>query len=192
MKGKAGGPASPRPEDDMQKLPRVILVSLATLIPATVLAAYTVKAPLDGKVGDTTYTSSGSFHGAVDISGGICAETGVTTAVMGSLAWNVTIQNTSRECGMDATGGSNNTVSHTFASGRSLRQWHFNKSADSYDRTCDRCFIGTVGSAGLITGGIPRAHLQYDIQGTLITNWYPPYVTKGQTVTTSTTIGSFY
>lgn len=173
----------------MKMLPRVMLVSLTTLIPLTALA-FTVKAPLAGKVGDLTYASTGAFHGAVDISGGVCAETGVTTAVVGSLSWNVSTPTLTRECSPDATSGQSNEAKHTFANGYTLRQWHFNKSANSYDRTCDRCFIGTVGATGTADGK-PRAHLQYDLQGTKITSWYSPYVTKGQSVTTSTTIGSF-
>jgi hypothetical protein len=173
----------------MKTLPRVMLVSLATLIPATVLA-FTVKAPLDGKVSETSYTSTGAYHAAVDISGGVCRETGVTTAVVGSLAWNVTVRTLTLECSPDATSGYSNEAKHTFANGYTFRQWHFNKSDKSYDRTCDRCFIGTVGATGTADGR-PRAHLQYDFQGTKVTGWYLPYVTQGESVTTSTTIGSF-
>jgi hypothetical protein len=160
------------------------LASLA-LLPAAATAAYRVGAPFPGTVLTTTYSSSGSFHGAVDISSGQCNSWGVETGVVGSLHWNVTIRTTTLVCYSGS--GNQNEARHTFANGYSFRLWHFLKTADSYDRTCDRCQIGNEG--GTDTLGTPHVHLQYDNNGTRNTAWYSGYTTKGEFLDRGETVG---
>jgi hypothetical protein len=156
------------------------------LIPAAATASYRVGSPIPGTVVGTTYSSSGSFHGALDISSGQCNYWGVETGVVGSLSWNFTIRTTGVVC--SGTGsGTQNEVKHTFPDGYTFRIWHFIKTADSYDRTCDRCQVGNEGATGAATS--PHVHLQYDKLGTLNTSWYSAYATKGEYLDRGETIG---
>ncbi|HLM46517.1 MAG TPA: hypothetical protein VK458_21790, partial [Myxococcaceae bacterium] len=121
------------------KLSLAALASLA-LVPAAV-TAHTVKAPYTATVTTTTYYSSGSFHGAIDVSSGSCNYWGVETSVVGSVYWNITINTSLNDCNGSGS-GNQNEARHIWESGWSFRLWHFNKTANSYDRTCDRCQIG--------------------------------------------------
>ena len=165
------------------------LAALASLSLAPVTAnAVTVKAPFPGTVTATAYYSSGTFHGAVDISSGRCNYWGVETGAVGSFSWNVTIRTSGVYC--NGTGsGTQNEARHVWADGTTYRMWHFIKTSDSYDRTCDRCQVGNEGGTGNATG--PHVHLQVDKNGTRDTSWYAGYVKKGDVVTRSTTIGVF-
>jgi hypothetical protein len=155
---------------------KMMLTSLA-LIPAVSGAAYTVGAPFPGTVTATTYYSSGSFHGAVDLSSSAaCGYWGVETGIGASLSWNVTINTTGKVCYGNGS-GNQNEGKHTFANGYTFRQWHFLKSADSYDRTCNRCQLGDEGGTGNVTG--PHTHMQYDKAGSNSTSWYSG-TTKGE------------
>jgi len=148
--------------------------------------AHTVKSPFPGTVTATTYYSSGTFHGAVDISSGRCNYWGAETGVVGSVYWNVTVRTVGVYC--NGTGsGTQNEAAHVWADGWTFRQWHFIKTADSFDRTCDRCQVGNEGGTGNSTG--PHAHLQQDKSGTKDTAWYANYTTKGEAVDRSETIG---
>lgn len=151
------------------------LASLA-LIPAAA-TAYTVGSPFPGTVTATTNYSSGTFHGAVDISSGRCNYWGVETAVQASLSWNVTINTTGIVCNGNGS-GNQNEAKHTFSNGYTFRQWHFIKTSDSYDRTCNRCQVGNEGGTGNATG--PHTHMQYDKAGSKNTSWYSPYTSKGE------------
>ncbi|ATB30915.1 hypothetical protein [Melittangium boletus] len=162
------------------------LMSLA-LLPAAA-TANPVVAPHAGTVTATTYYSSGSFHGAVDISSGkTCGVDPVKVAVKGMLAWNVTIRTTAKVCYGNGS-GNQNEVKHTFANGYTFRQWHFLYDATlSQDKTCDRCAIGREGGTGNVTG--PHTHLQYDKSGTNSTSWYAGTV-KGEYLETGDAIGN--
>jgi hypothetical protein len=164
--------------------PLLALATLAALVPAT-SPARNVGAPLAGTVSATTYASSGAYHGAVDISGGTCGTTPVTTGVSGSLAWNVTINTPSTVC-YTAMTGPQNEAKHTFADGFTFRLMNFNKSAQTYDRTCDGCNIGAAGDKGLPAGSI---HLQRDKAGTKDTSWYAGYAIKGEALTAGELVG---
>jgi hypothetical protein len=161
------------------------LAALA-LIPAAATASYRVGSPIPGTVMSTNYIPSGSFHGALDISSGRCNYWGVDTGVVATLSWNVTIRTTGVVC-YGSGSGTQNEVKHTFADGATFRIWHFIKTADSYDRTCDRCQVGNEGATGNVTG--PHVHLQYDINGTNNTSWYSAYATKGEYLDRGETIG---
>ncbi|HYO53020.1 hypothetical protein [Archangium sp.] len=161
-----------------------VLASLA-LIPAAA-TAHTVKSPHPGTVTATTYYSSGAFHGAVDISSGRCNYWGVETGVVGSVSWNVTIRTTGVYC-YGSGSGNTNEAKHVWADGATFRLWHFIRTADSYDRTCDRCQVGNEGLASSSTG--PHTHLQQDRLGTNDTSWYSGYTTKGEVVDRTETIG---
>lgn len=172
----------------MRNTTKTILTALASLalIPAAA-TAHTVKSPFPGTVTATTYYSSGTFHGAVDIgSGGRCNYWGAETGVVGSVYWNVTIRTTGIVCNGNGS-GNQNEAKHVWESGWTFRQWHWIKTADSYDRTCDRCQVGNIGGTGNSTG--PHAHLQQDKLGTNDTSWYSGYTTKGEAVDRSETIG---
>ena len=127
----------------MRKSLKITLAALSSLALIPVAAtAHTVKSPFPGTVTAVTYYSSGSFHGAVDISSrNACSYWGVETGVVGSLYWNVTIRTTAVVCYGNGS-GNQNEVKHVFANGYTFRQWHFLKEPTSYDRTCDRCQIG--------------------------------------------------
>ncbi|HYO53019.1 hypothetical protein [Archangium sp.] len=157
------------------------LATLMALVPTTAPGAYTVGSPLAGTVRTTTYYSSGAFHGAVDISNGPCGTNPITTGVVGSLSWNVTLRTTGIAC--DMAGGTQNEAAHTFADGYTFRLLQFNKSANSYDRTCDRCSIGIEGP--------DHIHLQRDRNGTNITTWYSGYTTVGEFLSLGETVGVF-
>jgi hypothetical protein len=160
------------------KMTLAALASLA-LIPAAATAAYQVGSPIPGTVKTTTYSSSGAFHGAVDIASGQCGYWGADTGVVGSLSWDITIRNTNVLCYGSGIPTSYNEARHIFANGFSFRIWHFIKTADSVDKTCDRCMIGNEG--GTTTSlGIPHIHLQYDINGTNSTAWYSSYTVQGE------------
>lgn len=161
------------------------LAALAALAPTPAPAARDVQAPLAGTVSNTIYTSSGAFHAAVDIDGGTCGTTPVTTAVVGSLSWNVVINTAYTLCGTAMT-GAQNVAKHTFADGFTFRLMQFNKSAQTYDRTCDRCNIGMAGDKGLPEGAI---HLQRDKNGTRDTSWYQGYTAKGEVLSLGERIG---
>ena len=144
------------------------LMSLA-LLPAAA-GAYEVGAPFPGTVTATTYYSSGTFHGAIDLSSSAaCGYWGVETAVNASLSWNVTIRTSTKVCYGNGS-GNQNEVKHTFSNGYTFRQWHFLKTASSVDKTCNRCQIGDEGGTGNVTG--PHTHIQYDKSGTNNTSWY--------------------
>ena len=161
----------------MRKSMKMTLAALASLalLPTTV-TAHMVKAPFPGTVTATTYTSSGTFHGAVDLSSGRCNYWGVETGVVGSVFWNITINSTSVTCDVVTR----NEAKHVWADGWVYRILNFIKTADSYDRTCDRCQIGNEGL---------HTHIQQDKNGTKDTAWYSAYVTKGEVVDRTTTIG---
>jgi len=170
----------------MMKRALTALASLA-LLPMTT-AAHEVRGPYTGTVTATTYTSSGSFHGAVDIaSGDACGYWGVQTSVVGSVYWNVTINITSTLCSWSGGSGTQNEAKHVWADGWVFRLWHFNKTAASVDKTCDRCQVGDEGGGGSLSG--PHTHLQQDKSGTLDTSWYSGYTLKGEVVSRSETLG---
>jgi hypothetical protein len=161
-----------------------VLTSVA-LIPTAALAV-TIYAPHPGTVTATTYYSSGSFHGAVDISSGRCNYWGVESPVHGTFSWNVTIRTTGIVCNGNGS-GNQNEAKHVFSDGTTFRMWHFIKTADSYDRTCDRCQVGNEGGTGNSTG--PHTHLQVDKNGTNDTSWYSGYTVKGEAVDRNEIIG---
>ncbi len=169
----------------MRNTMKVTLAALA-LLPAATTAAYRVGSPFPGTVTATTYYSSGTFHGAVDISSGQCNYWGVDTAVVALLSWNVTIRTTGVVCSGSGS-GNQNEVKHTFPDGYSFRLWHFIKTADSVDKTCDRCQVGNEGGTSSSTG--PHVHLQYDNNGTLNTAWYSGYTVKGEFLDRGETVG---
>jgi hypothetical protein len=158
---------------------KTILAALASLalIPTTV-TAHTVIAPISGTVTAIyNYAPSGAYHGGVDISSGRCNYWSILGGLSGSVYWNVTIRTTGIYCNGSGS-GTQNEVSHTFADGSTFRQWHFIKTSDSYDRTCDRCSLGNEGGTGNVTG--PHTHQQIDKLGTIDTSWSK--VVKGQIV----------
>jgi hypothetical protein len=155
----------------------VALAGLA-LTPATALAL-NVYAPHYGAASATTYYSSGAFHGAVDVSSGTCNYWGVRVPLAGAYYWNVTIRTTGVYC-YGSGSGTQNEAKHVFTDGWTLRLWHFIKTADSYDRTCDRCRIGTEGATGNVTG--PHTHIQVDMNGTNDTSWYAGYTVPGEVI----------
>jgi hypothetical protein len=163
-----------------------VAVLALVLIPATALGSLRVGSPFPGTVTATTYYSSGTFHGAVDISSGQCYYWGVETGVVATLFWNVTINTTGVVCNGSGH-GNQNEAKHTFADDRIFRQWHFIKTASSYDRTCDRCQIGDEGGTGYVTG--PHTHMQYDRYGSNITSWYSSYTSKGEFLSRGETVG---
>jgi hypothetical protein len=169
----------------MMKMSLAALASLALL--PTAVSAHTVKAPHSGTVTTTTYYSSGSFHGAIDISSGSCNYWGVETAVVGSVFWNVTIRTSAHYCNSGSGSGNQNEAKHVWSDGATFRLWHFNKTAASVDKTCDRCQVGDEGSTGNSTGA--HTHLQQDKNGTNNTAWYSGYTSKGEFVDRSETIG---
>jgi hypothetical protein len=157
-------------------------------IPATASAEF-VYAPHPGTVTATTYTSSGAFHGAVDISSGICNQWGVQSPFMGSVYWNVTVRSTNLVCyGSDGGGYSPNEAERTLPDGWRFRFWHFIRTSDSYDRTCARCTLGNEGATGN-TSGVPLTHLQLNNLGTMDTSWYSGYTTKGEAIDADEIIG---
>jgi hypothetical protein len=160
---------------------------LALAVPSVAAAySYNVKSPFTGTVTATTNYSSGAFHGAVDISSGTCNYWGVETGVVASLAWTVTIRTNGVHC--DGTGsGTQNEAKHSFGNGKTFRLWHFIKTSDSVNRTCNRCQVGNEGGTGNATGA--HVHLQYDQNGSNLTGWYSGYVSRGQSVNRTTTIG---
>ncbi|HEX8825853.1 MAG TPA: hypothetical protein VF794_38435 [Archangium sp.] len=155
----------------MHKTMKLTLATLA-LLPAGV-SAHTVKAPHPGTVTATTYTSSGAFHGAVDISNCYAS---LYSGVVGSLSWTVTIRSVGTGCNLPT----NNEAKHLFADGWSFRITNFVKTADSYSRTCDNCMLGQAGI---------HTHLQKDKVGTNDTSWYSGYTTQGESVDRTETIG---
>ncbi|KFA92967.1 hypothetical protein [Archangium violaceum] len=161
------------------------LTALAALVPAASPAARNVGAPLAGTVAATTYSSSGAFHGAVDIDGGTCGTTPITTGVAGSLAWNVVINTPSTLCGTAMT-GPQNVAKHTFADGFTFRLMDFNKTGQTFDRTCDRCNIGAAGDKGIPANSL---HLQRDKSGTKDTSWYAGYSTVGEALSLGELVG---
>jgi hypothetical protein len=173
----------------MRHMTKTTLAALASLalLPAAV-SAHTVKAPHGGTVITTTYYSDGTFHGAVDVSSGTCNERGVETGVVGSFHWNVTLRTTGILCLGDAASNSNE-ARHLFADGWTFRIWHWNKSSDSYDRTCDRCQVGKEGATGNVSA--IATHFQHDLSGTKDTSWYSGYTLKGEVVDRTETLGLF-
>ncbi len=174
----------------MRKTMKMTLAALASLamLPA-VVTAHTVKAPHPGTVTATTYyPSSGGTHKAIDIaSGSGCNYWGVETGVVGSVYWNITIR-AGYSCAYSGTGsGTQNEARHVWADGASFRLWHFNKTANSYDRTCDRCQIGDEGATGNVRG--VHTHVQQDKLGTNDTSWYQGYTTQGEYVDRTETLG---
>ncbi|HLL54605.1 MAG TPA: hypothetical protein VK447_13725 [Myxococcaceae bacterium] len=161
-------------------------LALLTLIPLAAFA-HEVRSPFPGTVTALKYyPSSGNYHGAVDIgSGGSCNYWGAETGVVGSVSWNVTIRTTGVVC-YGSGSGNQNEAKHVWADGWTFRQWHFIKTADSYDRTCDRCQVGNIGGTGNASG--PHAHLQQDKYGTHDNSWYSN-LRVGQSVNRSTTLG---
>jgi hypothetical protein len=165
-----------------------MLAVLAAFAPA-IAPAYPVVSPINGRVyAVASYPyNQAYYHNAVDITGGSCGSTGVLTAIDASISWTVVIRHTDVLC----YGGhsvSPNEAYHTFSNGYTFRQQYFNKSANSYSRTCDRCSIGTIfGTYGGMTD--PYVHMQMDKLGTKSTSWYSGMVSVGENVTTTTTIG---
>ena len=159
------------------KMAAVALAFLA-LIPTTA-TAQNIYAPHPGTVPALTYSASGSFHGAVDISSGRCNYWGVESPIRGSIFWNVTINTTGIVC-YGSGSGNQNEAKHNFADGWTFRIWHFIKTANSYDRTCDRCLLGNEGATGNVTG--PVTHFHYDHLGTKDTSWYSGYTVEGETI----------
>jgi hypothetical protein len=169
------------------KMTLAALASLALL--PTAASAVTVVAPHPGTVPSLTYTASGAFHGAVDIvSGAGCNYWNVQSVVEGTFYWNVTINTAGSVCSGSGS-GTQNEAKHGFGDGLVLRVWHFNKTADSYDRTCDRCALGNEGGTGNVTG--PLTHVQVDKNGTKDTSWYSGYTTKGEYVDHGEILGVF-
>ncbi|HEX8825981.1 MAG TPA: hypothetical protein VF794_39080 [Archangium sp.] len=169
------------------KMTLAALVSLLLL--PTAAPAVTVKAPHPGTVGGIGYSPTGAFHGAVDIASGSCNYWGVETGLVGSFYWNVTIRTSAHYCSTGSGSGTQNEAAHVFADGRVFRIWHFNKTAASVDKTCDRCQVGDEGATGNTTS--PHTHLQVSKSGTIDTSWYQGYVVNGQRVDHTTTIGVF-
>ncbi|OJT17309.1 hypothetical protein BO221_45115 [Archangium sp. Cb G35] len=156
------------------------LASLA-LIP-TATATTRVGSPIDGTVTATTYYSSGSFHGSVDIAGQ--CDDPVRAPFPGY--WNVTIQTTSTVC-TGSGSGLVNEAKHGFGDGLVFRIRHFIKNDKSYDRTCEgNCVLGLVG--GVHSNG-PGVHLQLDKHGTHVTSWYSGYTTRGEFLSFDETVG---
>ncbi|MDC0711698.1 hypothetical protein POL68_24735 [Stigmatella sp. ncwal1] len=171
----------------MHHTSKTALVALASLalIPAAA-TAHTVKSPFPGTITATTYYPSGGYHGAIDVSSGRCNYWGAETAVVGSVSWTVTIKTTGVVC--NGNGYENaNMASHTWADGWKFTQKHFIKTADSKNRTCDRCQVGNEGGTGQATG--PHAHLMQDKLGTKDTSWYSGYTVQGEAVTRDETLG---
>jgi hypothetical protein len=169
----------------MRRSTKLLLAAL-TLVPAAV-GAHTVKSPYPGTITALTYYSSGTFHGAVDVaSGSGCNYWGVETGVVGSVYWDVIIRTSSSVCYGNGS-GNQNEARHVWADGWTFRLWHFNRTASSYDRTCDRCQVGDEGGTGNSTG--PHTHLQQDKNGTKDTSWYSGYSSKGERVDRSETLG---
>ncbi|HYO73629.1 MAG TPA: hypothetical protein VEU33_46955 [Archangium sp.] len=167
----------------MRKKLTSVLASLA-LVP-TAAIALEIRAPHDGTVTDTTYYSSGTFHGAVDLTGR-CNVDPVDAMFVGSMSWNFTLRTTGAVC-TGSGSGNHNAVSHTFADGTVFRMWHFIKTAASYDRTCDRCSLGNVGGTGAVTQAL--THFQVDKNGTRNTAWYSGYSVRGEFVSRGEIIG---
>ncbi len=167
------------------KLNMLLVLAAVVAVPPAAKAAY-VKSPLDGIVTAATRYPSGSFHGALDIAGprSTCGTRGVTTGVAQTKFWTIRIRTSSRVCYGNGSGNENSATA-AYSNGWSFRQFHFNRSASSYSRTCDRCTVGTHGGTGRVTG--PHAHVQYDRYGTRSTSWYS--VGRGRTVLKATTIG---
>jgi hypothetical protein len=115
-----------------------------------------------------------------------CGYWGAETGVVGSYYWNVTIWTTGVVCNGSGS-GNHNEVKYTSAEGWTFRQWHFIKTSDSYDRTCDRCQIGDIGGTGNVTG--PTVRFIKDKSGTRDTSWYSGYVTNLQQVSRGDTLG---
>ena len=93
-----------------------------------------------------------------------------------------------RHYGATATAAATRTRRSTSGRTATFRQiWHFNKTATSVDKTCDRCQIGDEGGTGNATG--PHTHLQYDLNGTNDTSWYSGYTTKGEFLDRGETVG---
>jgi hypothetical protein len=149
-------------------------LAFLALAPTAAAALTPVQAPFPG---GTVRLHPFGTPNAVDIVSTSCNYWGVNTAVVGSLSWSVTIRTTGIVCNGNGS-GSQNEVKHVFATGYTFRQWHFIKTADSYDRTCDRCQVGNVGGTGNATS--PHSHLQYDKLGTLDTEWISPDLVDGQ------------
>jgi hypothetical protein len=171
----------------MRNTLKVSLAALASLVLiSTAVAAHEVRAPHSGTVTALTNYSSGAFHGAIDVASGSCNYWGVETGVVGSVSWNVTIRTSSNLCYGNGS-GNQNEAKHVWANGYTYRLWHFNKTANSYDRTCDRCQVGDEGGTGNVTG--PHTHIQYDLNGSNDTSWYSGYTTKGEAVDRTETLG---
>ena len=167
------------------KMTLAALASLA-LIP-TAMAAHTVKAPHPGTVIAATYTSNGSFHGAVDVSSGQCTYWGVETGVVGSVHWNVTIRNSTMVC-FGGDGMVNpNEAKHTWADGWVFRILQFIKTDKSVDKTCDRCQVGDEGTS--TSHSSPITHFQQDKSGTKDSSWYIGYAFRGDAVNRTDTLG---
>lgn len=151
------------------------LASLA-LIPMSAAGA-NITASHPGTATATTYTTDGSFHGAVDITGTApCGSWGISTGFVGSLYWDVSILSTTATCSTP----SQNSVVHTWADGWSFRILNFLRSSSSYDRTCDRCEIGTQGH---------HTHYSREKSGTKDTSWYAGYTTLGEAIDAGEVIG---
>jgi hypothetical protein len=169
---------------DMMKKTLVALAS-AVFLPAAATAA-TVYPPHPGTVTGTTYYPSGAFHGGVDIASGTCGYWGVQAPLAGSRLWNVTIRTTGVVC-YGSGSGNQNEAKTALADGWTFRVWHFIKTANSYDRTCDRCQLGDEGGTGNVTG--PHTHLQLDKNGTKDTSWYSGYTVNGESIDAGEIIG---
>lgn len=167
-----------------QTMKKTLAVLAALALAPAALAQTRVGSPIKGTVHSTTYTATGSFHGAVDISNGYCNLDPVLAPFAGY--WNITIRTTGVVCNGSGS-GNQNEAKHTLADSRVFRIWHFIKTAQSYDRTCDGCALGNVGATGNATG--PHVHMQVDKFGTIETVWYASYTTKGEFLDVGETVG---
>jgi len=128
----------------------------------------------NARVGSTTYYScSGSSHTALDMSNRTCSEWNHRAMLAGSFYYTF-YSGCANSCGSCSSGccngGAGNYARVTGAAGWDFAQLHFNTSANSYSRTCDRCALGLVGSTGSSTAAHVHAHNRKD--GVRQSSWY--------------------
>ena len=122
----------------------------------------------------TYYNCAGATHTALDISGvGTCGVSNYHAALGGSYRYGFFggCANSCSGCAAGCcNGGAGNYYVVTGASGWDFRQLHFNTSAASGTKTCDRCVLGLLGATGASTG--VHAHLDNRQYGTRKSAWY--------------------
>ncbi len=167
----------------MRNTMKKTLAALAclALLPTTAVSAGEIRATFPG-------TLAARLTSAVVVSTSQCNYWGAMPGLVGSLSWNVTINTTGIVC-YGSGSGTQNEVKHTFSTGVTFRQWHFIKTASSYDRTCDRCEIGNIGGTGNVTG--PRARYAVDKYGTGVPLQYPATPNVGDPVNGNEVIAYF-